>query len=95
MVMNDTKIYQNMKNKSFLSIEKNMIKWEKTPCYNLKKLFLFKKSTSILKRNVLKRCFDEKQIKAKYRDILWGNNFEKSIFKLNEMKIDEKIINLL
>ena len=29
MVMTDTKIYQKMKNKSMLSIEKNTIKWVK------------------------------------------------------------------
>ena len=29
MVMNNTKIYQKMKNKSMLSVEKNIIKWEK------------------------------------------------------------------
>ena len=31
MVMNDTIIYQKMKNKSWLSIEKNIIKREKRP----------------------------------------------------------------
>ena len=36
MVLNDTKIYQKMKNKSWLSIEKS-------PYYNCKKLFLFEK----------------------------------------------------
>ena len=30
MVVNDTKIYQKMKNKSFLSIEGNIVKCEKT-----------------------------------------------------------------
>ena len=39
MVVKDTKIYNNMKNKSYLSIEKNIIKSEKTPYYNYKKLF--------------------------------------------------------
>ena len=36
MVVNDTKLYQKMKNKSLLSIEKN-IKLEKMP-YNYKEL---------------------------------------------------------
>ena len=36
MVLNDTKIYQKMKNKCWLSIEKS-------PHYNCKKLFLFGK----------------------------------------------------
>ena len=31
MVVNNTKIYQKMKNKSLLSVEKNTIQWEKTP----------------------------------------------------------------
>ena len=39
MVKKDTKIYQNMKNKSLFSVEKNM-KWEKTPFYSYKK-YLF------------------------------------------------------
>ena len=38
IVVNDTKIYQKMKNKSLLSIEKNVTKWEKVPHYNYKKL---------------------------------------------------------
>ena len=37
MVVNDTKIYQGMINKSLLGIEKNIIKQEKTPYYNYKK----------------------------------------------------------
>ena len=36
MAKKDTKIYQNMKNKSLLSIEKKM-NWEKTPFYSYKK----------------------------------------------------------
>ena len=34
-----------------LSIEKKIIKWEKTRDYNYKKLFLFRKSTVVLKSN--------------------------------------------
>ena len=37
-VRNDTKIYQIMKNNSFLSIEKNMIRGEQMLYYNYKKL---------------------------------------------------------
>ena len=40
MVVNDTKIYQQMKNEGLLSIEKNIEKCEKTPYYNHKKLLL-------------------------------------------------------
>ena len=43
MVVKDTKISQKMKNKRWLSIEKNITKWEKSPYYNYKKLFSFKK----------------------------------------------------
>ena len=43
MVVKDTKISWKMKNKRWLSIEKNIIKWEKSPYYNYKKLFSFKK----------------------------------------------------
>ena len=39
MVVNVTKISQKMKNKSLLSIEKNIIKREKTLDYNYKKVF--------------------------------------------------------
>ena len=42
MVVNDTKIYRTMKKKSFFSIEKNVIKQEKTPYYNYKKLLFLK-----------------------------------------------------
>ena len=53
-----------MKNRSLSSIEKNIIKWERIPCYNEKKLFSFRKSGivsgSILKSNDLETSFDEK-----------------------------------
>ena len=39
MVVNDTKVYQKMKNKSLLTVEKN-IKWENMSYYNYKK-YLF------------------------------------------------------
>ena len=39
MVVNFTKISQNVKNKSFLSIEKKYYKTEKTFYYNYKKYF--------------------------------------------------------
>ena len=42
--MNDTKIYQKMKNKSLLSMEKNIMKQEKMPYYNYKELILFFKN---------------------------------------------------
>ena len=44
IVMNDTKIYQKMKNKSLLSMEKNIMKQEKMPYYNYKELILFFKN---------------------------------------------------
>ena len=40
MVMNVTKIFQKIKNKSFLSIEKNITEWEKMSFYNYKKNLL-------------------------------------------------------
>ena len=43
MVMNDTKIYQKIKNKSLLSIEKNIVKSEKTHYYDYNKQLFFKK----------------------------------------------------
>ena len=39
MVANVTKIFQKMKNKSLLSIEKIIIEREKTLCYNYKEVF--------------------------------------------------------
>ena len=39
MVVNYTKIYEKMKNKSFLSIEKNIVKLEKKLYYDCKKIF--------------------------------------------------------
>ena len=59
IVLKDTKIYQTMKNKSLLNTEKNIIKWEKTPYYNYKKLFSFRKSKTILKSHDLESSFDE------------------------------------
>ena len=43
MVVKDTKISHKLKNKSYLSIEKNIIKQEKAPYCNYKKLFSFRK----------------------------------------------------
>ena len=39
MVVNVTKISQKMKNKSLLSIEKNIVEWEKALYFNYKKVF--------------------------------------------------------
>ena len=44
IVMNDTKMYQKMKNKSLLSMEKNIMKQEKMSYYNYKELILFFKN---------------------------------------------------
>ena len=40
MVMSDTKIYQNMKNKSFLTIEKKIIKKKKRKKARKKRLII-------------------------------------------------------
>ena len=42
MVLNDTKNPQKKKRKSWLSIENNIIRLNKTPYYNYKKLFSFR-----------------------------------------------------
>ena len=45
MVVNNKKIYEKTKNKSWLSIEKNITicgGGEKMPCYNYEKLFWFR-----------------------------------------------------
>ena len=42
MVLNDTKNPQKKKHKSWLSIENNIIRLNKTPYYNYKKLFSFR-----------------------------------------------------
>ena len=86
MVMNDTKIYQKMKNKGLLSLEKN-IKWEKRPYYNYEKLFSFTESTIIFKSN------DEEYIKTKYHDNFWKHNFE-AINLLQKGGLNIKIWNL-
>ena len=39
MVADITKMYQKKKNKSLLSIEKNITEWEKMLYYNYKKVF--------------------------------------------------------
>ena len=43
MTMIITKIFQKLKNKSLLSIEKNIYRIKKIPYYNYKKIFQFKK----------------------------------------------------
>ena len=43
MVVNVKKISQKMKNKSLLSIQKNIIEWEKMLYHNYKKVFKFRK----------------------------------------------------
>ena len=70
MVVNDTKNYKKMKNKSLFSIEKNIAKWEKTSYYHYKKLFSIRKSTSISKRNNLENSFDENRLKLSVRMFL-------------------------
>ena len=46
--------------KSIASKKLRIIRWEKTPYYNYKKLFSFTKSTVILRKNDLENYFDEK-----------------------------------
>ena len=53
-----------MKNKSLLSIEKNIIKWEKT-------LFI---QNYYFKSNFLESSFGKKYIRAKCQDVFWGSN---------------------
>ena len=43
MVASDAKNLSEHENKIWLNIEKNIIKWEKTPYYNYKKLLSFRK----------------------------------------------------
>ena len=50
MVVSDTKISQKMKEITCLTIEKTMIKWEKTHYYNYKKLFLFFEKSNDLQK---------------------------------------------
>ena len=57
MVVNDTKIYQKMENKSYLSIEKLFQNEKKTPNYNYKKP-LFLKVMILLIKNI--KIFFEK-----------------------------------
>ena len=56
MVVKDTKISQKIKNKSLFNVEKNIIKWEKKPYYNYKKLLFQEIATekSLLIENKLK-----------------------------------------
>ena len=49
MALSVTKISQKMKNKSFVSIEKNVKEREKTLYYNYKKLFDFRKFCFFIK----------------------------------------------
>ena len=42
VLVKDTNISHKMESKSCMSVEKNCIKWEKTSCYNYKKLFSFR-----------------------------------------------------
>ena len=72
-----------MKSRSFLSIEKNVIKSKK-------------KSLIIIIRNYLekdlKSSFDEEYIKAKHQDVFWGNNFKPTNL-LQKANLDKKVEN--
>ena len=66
-----TKIYKNLpkdEKQKLVEYRKYIIRLEKMPFYNYKKLFSFKKPTSILKSNDLKKLFDEEYVQAKYQD---------------------------
>ena len=56
MVLNNTKVYQKVKNESLLVIEKKIMKWAKTTYYNCKKLLFFSKNNKVFK---FKKSFDE------------------------------------
>ena len=58
IVVNDTKINQKKRNKSLLSIEKKILSnVKKILIMIIKKMFSFRKCTSILKSNDLELCF--------------------------------------
>ena len=57
IVVNDTKINQKKRNKSLLSIEKKISNVKKILIMIIKKMFSFRKCTSILKSNDLELCF--------------------------------------
>ena len=59
MVKNNTKVYEKMKNKSSLSIEKNIVEWEKMPYYSY---------------NDLESSFD-KEYKDVLKNQFWGYKF--------------------
>ena len=54
MVEKDTKLCQKMSSKSWLSIEKNITKWEQSPYYNYKNLFPFEKFVFFCKFELVK-----------------------------------------
>ena len=58
IVMNDTKIYQNVKNKSLLSIEKNIIECEKM-YYNHMKVFKFRKFCFFIRNLIFVLMFEK------------------------------------
>ena len=73
IVVNNTKNFEKMKNKSLLSIEKNIMKWENTFYYNYKKLLLFLEKVIIYKILLVKN-----RLKLNIK-IFWKTSFKNHI----------------
>ena len=87
MVVIDTKIYQKMKNKSCLSIEKNIKNKKKRLIiiirnyFHLENFHVFLKGCKLILRSYLKSFFDKEQIKTKYQDFFKENSSENLFLK--------------
>ena len=100
MVVNDTNIYQKMKNKSWLSTEKNIMKWEKTHHYKdkyekfLSSTLMFEKF-SFKRQNqqssfVMRKCFILRLISN--HPEMWGKPYKnKEIFVFRDLQVPPEI----
>ena len=81
MVVNDTNIYQKMKNKSWLSTEKNIMKWEKK--------FSFKRQNQ-QSSFVMRKCFILRLISS--HPEMWGKPYKnKEIFVFRDLQVPPEI----
>ena len=92
MVKNVTKITHKLKKINWLSIEKNILEWEKMPYYNYEKVFWLKKFCFFIRKSIRNFFSFAFMFAKKYKTILFLRVLKfllkyKNVFKLEVVQL--------
>ena len=92
MVVNITKIFERMKNKSLLSTEKNIIEWEKSNDFEILKVCIEidKKLQIYFKKLILTKKVKNFILKKLWKILKPFTKIEKTIIKFGDIKIEKQ-----